>query len=406
MPHLTTCKASWTITKIIWWDYTINKCGLYYRFRLNDWIRDYVIRWIEKNTGWYWTWCENWFYAFSWWDLPKIWDEMYVIAQYSDSWLIEQWKEIFSKYEKLPNCPITADWDPSYENYLWADKCKVSWKIENIKKIFTDKCWFNLTLELHNNKDIYFIGGREYFYSQKYGAYCLGVWQGWFPVIKYWTKWEILISYSPNIGDTFYAVLNQKDNTVLRYGENEYNTDTTIPVCKTETHPENYSMTGGISKEKETLVMQAVGKEFYKREFPKNNTNSSVVWIENSISTWTTTTEKENLPVYKKSNIIPPKKIYLPKQEIVRTSSRNIIEAWNKTDDNSNQTSTWVNEGKDAWNIIQNQIVDNKIPLNGQEVEKSIVISPINNHYYTYWIMLILLWIILTLIFKKIRKTK
>lgn len=395
----TTCKASWIINKILWWDMTIHNCWYYYRFRLNDWTRDYVIRWLEKNNVWYWTWCENISYSFSGWNVPKVWDQMYVIAQYADSWIIEQWKGAFDKNINLPNCSITSDWDPSYEAYLWADKCKVSWKIENIKKTFTDKCWFNLKIEVHNNKDIYFINGREYFYSEKFWALCLWVWEWWFPNLKYSNDWKLLNTYYPNIWDNFYAILDKKDNTVLKYWLDSYNSDNSIPVCNNEYHPENQSMTWWLTQEKIDLVMQAVEKEFLKLDPFHNNFGK---WH----SIWIMTTVKEKISEPIKPIISTTKQIYTPKKAVIKkeninTSSVAIIDSW--TTSNSTQISTWTNEKVITWVIAKSDTNNVVMTWISQEVKKDN--SSNINKFEVYWII-IFVWIILYLIYRNLKIKK
>jgi len=394
----TTCKASWVINKILWWDMTIHNCWYYYRFRLNDWTRDYVIRWLEKNNVWYGSWCENIPYSFSGWNVPKVWEQIYVLAQYSDAWIIEQWKESYDKNINLPSCSITADWDPSYDAYLWADKCKVSWILENIQRTFTDTCWFNLKIEVKNWNNTYFVWWREYFTWNGISA-CLWTWEWRFQVDS--TSWKITTKI--NSWDPFYAILNQKDNSILRYGENEYNADTTIPVCAPDSHPESQSMTWWITEEKMKLVMDGVEKEVLKLGSFNNNINKNTSsWKINTISSWTSTYTQENASQPVSPNNTSIKKFNTTKQvvttnkEITNTSSNIIVDSW--ATNNSTQVSTWINEAVNTWTIIQNENVNNSETWSVQDTRKNDTWNI--NIYSISWIILLAL-IILYFIFKK-----
>lgn len=395
----TTCKASWIVNKIIWWEKTINNCWYYYRLRLNDWTKDYVIRWIEKNDIWYWTWCENSFYAFSWWQLPKIWDEMYVIAQYNDAWIIEQWKDTFNKFNYLPECPITADWSPSYEEYLWADKCKVSWKIENIERTYTDTCWFNLGIKVKNWENTYIVWWREYF-SWKGITLCLWAWDWWFPIDS--TDWKI--STQINSWDNFYAILNQKNDTILRYWQNEYdNVDSSIPTCSSATNEQLQTFTWGLTENKIKEIMGAVETEIVKT-YPdisnKQNTNTTGT---NNISSWTTSNTKE-------STVTKPTTTQTQNVSTQGSKIKQDISIVQSEKEEDNYTNSWTNKNVQTNNELESSTWSIKIENNNtnswlvQNTELQIKSNETQQNFSPFLFLgglIILLWVILLTIYKK-----
>lgn len=388
---ITTCKASWIVNKIIWWDSTINNCWYYYRLKLNDWTRDYVIRWLEKNDIWYWTWCENNFYTFTWWQLPKVWDEMYVIAQYNDSWIIEQWKDVFNKFNYLSECPITAGWSPSYDEYLWADKCKVSWTIENINRTFTDTCWFNLWIKVKNWDNTYIIWWREYF-SWKWISLCLWTWEWWLPIDI--SNWKITTQIKS--WDNFYAILNQKDNTILRYWQEPYNNaDSSIPICSSVATNQIQTFTWWLTENQIIQVMDTVEEQIAK-DLPDLNSKTSITktWTSN-ITSWNVTNTNENTEV-KTSNSNQTSKVFAQISKIKQNSSisksktENTIltdvNSWTTIVDN-NSTNTWLVQ----WTELQTK---------NNSVEQ-------NNYYSIIWgvLVILLIWITLISIYNKKRKS-
>ncbi len=375
----TTCKASWIINKILWWDTTINNCWYYYRLKLNDGTRDYVIRWLEKNDIWFWTWCENNFYAFSWWQLPKVGDEMFVVAQYNDAWIIEQGKNIYNQYSYLPNCPVTADWDPSYDAYLWADKCKVSWTIENINRTFTDTCWLNLWIKVENGWNTYIIWWREYF-TWKWISLCLWNSDWWLPIDI--TNWKV--TKNINKGDSFYAIIDTKDNTILKYWENNYNNaDNSIPSCNVATEKQIETFTWWLNENQIKQIMDGVEKELIKT-YPDFNDKPVIDKVE----------------LINNSSWIISNTIKNPEEKITKNITSNNINSWTIL-----ETQTWSNTIKEPINldeIEKNINIINTWSIQALE-QNQVQVIKYQSNYIIFWILLIFLLIIF---FYKILKIK
>lgn len=406
----TTCKASWTITKIIWWDMTIHNCWYYYRFRLNNWENEYVVRGLERNDIWYGSWCENWFYVFSWWQLPNVWDQMYIIAQYSDARIIEQSKESFKKFEKtLPDCPITADGSPSYDEYNWADKCKVSWKIEEVARSFTDICWLNLGIKVKNWDETYIVWWREYF-TWKGVSICLWWWNGEQQIDS--TDWKITTQI--NKWDDFYAVLNQKDNTILRYWKDEYNADTSMSICSGATIKQIQSFKSWITESELIRIMKAVEKDVERSDpFHYNFGKWHNVWITKTLSwntqSWTTNIDKkeENTKIVYVKPKINTVKVYSPKPMIIQNTESKIV-------DTNWEASTWTF----TWKIKEQEIINwSELKEVNTKNEKDEIITETKsvnsvnqeqswniNYFWVIWIIIIILIVSMYLILKKTKK--
>lgn len=392
---INTCKASGVINKILWWDQIIDNCWYYYRFKLNDWIRDYVVRWIEKNDAWYWIWCENNFYAFSWWQLPKIWDKMFVIAQYNNAWIIEQGEDIFNKYNYLPECQITSDGSPSYDAYLWADKCKISWKIENISRSFTNICWLNLDINLKKGEETYIIWWREYF-TWKWLSLCL--WNNDWSLPIDITNWKI--TKNINQWDSFYAIIDSKDNTILKYWENNYNNaDSSIPFCNVATNKQIEAFTWWLDENQIKQIMDGVEKELIKTYSDFNNISviDTVELIDNS--SWIISNTIKNPEEKITTETTKPAKNV--EQKITKNITLNNVNSWTIL-----EKQTWSNKIEESINldeIEKNINVVNTWSIQALE-QNQVQDTKYQSNYIFFWILLIGIILIFSYKILKIKK--
>lgn len=393
------CKASWKVIKILT-SKSISWCSNSLKIKFNDWTKDFILSWTEKILNTTWTWCNEKNYTFFWWQAPKVWDDMYIIWVYGYGLIWKTWIKEYNSNLNLPDCPIFSDnlW---WKDFLWADKCRVSWKIENIKRTFTNTCWFNLKIKVKNNNDTYFVWWWEYF-SWKDISLCLWAWDWWFQIDS--TDWKITTQV--NVWDNFYAILDQKDNSILRYGLDQYNADSTIPICTSDSHTENLSMTWWLTQENMKKVMDAVEKQIVK-DFPDLNKKTDIInsiWT-NTNSTWTSTVVKEKTVAPTKPVVNTKNKIYIPKKIVttnkdnINTSSSNMINSW--IIDKSTQFSSWINMDTNTW-IIQEKSTSNSITWSTQEVKKDEI--PDINNFAIYWIT-IFIWIVIYFVYRKL-KTK
>ncbi len=400
----TTCKASWKIIKILKYE---DKCANYYRFKFNDWVKDFIMSWTEPKLESSSTWCIYKTYTFSWWEVPKVWDNINVIGIHESSIILKIGEEYYNSNINLPDCEIQYDWDPSYENYLWTDKCKVSWKIEAVKRVFVDRCWLNLWIKVKNGENIYLVWWREYF-TWKSISLCLWIWEWWQPIDS--TDWKITTQI--NIWNNFYAVLNKKDNTILRYWKDEYNANFSIPFCSGAT--EIQSFTWWITENYLKKIMNAVERQII-HDFPDLKNKQGTI---NSIPTWISTTTNWETTISKIKKNEEKKIVYVkPKINAVNVySSMNPIQKINIESETLNtnlknivNSSSWLIEKQEmnTWNIIQIVEENDEFKTEKKMIEREKQeINWNTNYFWIIWIIII--WIILSIIFtfvyRKIKK--
>lgn len=397
------CKSAWKISTIKrsmddkWWSNWLNIEIVSLDNKIfNVWATELVLdyNWQSKILGLktnYPTYNLDW----KWQSIayfPKRWDDFYAILDNNNLQILQLWEANYNSYSSLNECKYDKN------NLNLFNKCKVSWTVENIKRSFTDTCWLNLGIKVKNEEDTYIVWWREYF-SWKGISVCLWAWEWWFPIDS--TDWKITTQIK--VWDNFYAVLDQKDNTILRYGQDEYNGDSSIPVCSSVTKEQIQTFTWGITSNQLKQIMDTVEKQIVK-DFPDLNKKSDEInssWT-NTNSSWITTAVREKNIEVTKPIINTAKKIYIPKQIIstnknnINTSSDAIIDSW--TTNNSTQISTWANEKVNTWTIIQNENVNNSETLSIQETRKNDTWRI--NIYSISWIIILML-IIFYFIYKK-----
>ena len=116
-------------------------------------------------------------------------------------------------------------------NYNNTEKCKISWKIENIVKSSYDNCAYKLEITIKENNNYYDVISSE-LKNSDWSDFCIV--DTTFPFYKTWN-----ISYYPKVWDDFKWIIKKsdKDYPVLSYWEEVYN-NFTWSECES-----NYSQT-------------------------------------------------------------------------------------------------------------------------------------------------------------------
>ncbi len=362
------CKFHWQIEKIKV-DYWYLDCEISYVItaKYNDEL--YLLQWIGKNLENKNPICtyERMYYAFSW-NYPKVWDDLYVVAEWLSNDIKETWKNVYDANPDLNLCiqyPYSFMWWYIQERYAIMDKCKVSWKIETlIKTPWWQNCYYDLKLKInHNNQISYSYNTTEQMFDTNWISTCL--WQQYmFPTFD--INWK---SYFPNKWDDFYWLVSTKTNELLKVWINNYNQYVNVPDCTWET----------ISSNSWELLSSTW-------------TNISSNKIE--INTWKSL--EQNISVAKKEIILP--------QKIVKSSSNKSVQII-KNDIVNSETVSWTiakNTESNSW-ISNSTWVSNK-PF---KTETWVVVKQLNNDLvYTssnswIYVILIILVSVISLIFIK-----
>lgn len=408
------CRAFWKLESIEKHD-VFEVCYYLDFFRIsNNW--DYTFSVSEENIELLNTMKDcnlQYWFTFSWGQLPKIWDTIYFTSEYWYNRITWFWKDVYDGNSNYVDCLEYIDaptW--SYNDpltYKIITPCKVSWKIEEVARTFTDICWLNLGIKVKNWEETYIVWWREYF-TWKGVSICLWGWNGEQQIDS--TDWKITTQI--NKWDDFYAVLNQKDNTILRYWKNEYNADTSMSICSGATIKQIQSFKSWITESELIRIMKAVEKDVERSDpFHYNFGKWHNVWITKTLSwntqSWTTNIDKKEestkiVYVKPKTNTV---KVYSPKQMITQNTE-------NKTVDTNWETSMWTSTWKIkeqetiSWSELKevntknekDEIITETKSVNSVNQEQSWNI----NYFWVIWIIIIILIVSMYLILKKTKK--
>ena len=338
-------------------------------------------------------------YTFSGWQLPNIWDTIYFTSEYWYNRITWFWKDVYDWNSNYIDCLQYVDvpaW--SYNDpltYKIITPCKISWKIENISRSFTNICWLNLDINLKKGEETYIIWWREYF-TWKWLSLCL--WNNDWSLPIDITNWKI--TKNINQWDSFYAIVDSKDNTILKYWENNYNNaDTSIPFCNVATNKQIEAFTWWLDENQIKQIMDWVEKELIKTYSDFNNISviDTVELIDNS--SWIISNTIKN----------PEEKITTETTKPAKNVEQKITK---------NITLNNVN----SWTILEKQTWSNKIEeyINLDEIEKNINVvntwsiqaleqnqvqdTKYQSNYIFFWILLICLFFIF--FYKKIKSKK
>lgn len=386
------CKASWKVKKIIKED-TYDGCSNFLKIRLNDGVKDYVVRWTEQKENATGSGCIQKVNTFLPGDVPNVWDEMYVVAKEYYTNILKLGSDIYNSNLSLPNCWIYSDDPLFWDDFIWADKCKVSWKIAEVKKTSADNCGFGLQFEVQNNESTYFFNGRESIYFEKYGSYCLWRGESWFPIVTYSQQWEAS-TYYPSKWDDIYAILDMSNNTILKYGVDNYNTNADVPVCVAETNPEKYSSVIWVSDIEVKTIMDKAETEL-KNLFNHEKVKSTADQALESPKEITVVTVPKTTPIHestipKKTTISTPP----PKQEEKKEVKQVEVVV---------STGSEVQEMVSTWSEIKEEKKEETVIIKPEPIKLSVYES-FENYILFSWI--VVLSIIVYFIFKKLKTKK
>ncbi len=289
-------------------------------------------------------------------------------------------------------------------NYNNTEKCKISWKIENIVKSSYDNCVYKLEITLKENNNYYKVISSE-LKNSDWSDFCIV--DTTFPFYKTWN-----ISYYPKVWDDFKWIIKKsdKDYPVLSYWEEIYN-NFTWSECES-----NYSW-----------WIISTNDNFPKELLDKNNT-----WVISVFNTWsdiknTELTQKENTISLKKDNqkTQTTQKITTTKSwNILKTTSNtgNIIKfAWNEISKNTNSWSlenslniinlSWSNltQNYNSWKLVQSWSLENSwanFSNSGTITQEPEKIPENNSNYYLFWSLILTFIIIWVLVFKLLKIKK
>lgn len=378
------CIASWTIKKIIE-NSTYDNCWKEIQIRLNDGEKDYIISWTIK---WEWTWwytdwtnnneitysCAAKKYTFDTDPSYKVWDELYVVADFYNR-IVWVWK--YSYNQNIDKYSCFKYWWPfgHWDDSKWFDSCKIKWNVDKIKYIKSNESWnetcsFDIELQISNKDWKYFLSSNDDVYFEKwYWSVCWYKSYYGFPFIKNELNWNKTVSYLPKENEEAYFIVNSESSQIIWYWENDYN-NLKYENCKIEINKQDYNLiwwltNNEIKWEKIDTILNIVKTMYPNKTFT----------IETNIVTNTKKIKIENKKVEIKK--ISENKQVEFKQEIV-------LNNWIKSN-----VLSWV-EKENTVNLYNWTIENNDLSI--------------NKEYFLFWIWFIVLFIIWIVIYKKFKK--
>ena len=377
------CIANWKIKKFFT---SKSDCWEIIEMRLNDGEKDYIISWTIK---WEWIWwytdwtnnneitysCAAKKYTFDSNPNYKVWDELYVVADYYNR-IVWVWKDYYN--QNIDNYSCYKYWWPvfSWDDSKWFDSCKLKWNVDKIKYIKSNESWnetcsFDIELQVSNGNWKYFLSSNDDVYFEKwYWSVCWYKSYYSFPFIKNDWYWKQTVSYLPKENTEAYFIVNSESNQIIWYWKDDYS-NSEYEDCKIQEDKQDYNLTWWLTNNeiiwKKIDTILNVAKTMYPNKTFTIETNSE------------TNTKKikiERKPVEIKK-ISENKQVKL-KQEIVLN---NWIEI---------KALSWI-EKENTINLYNWTIENNDLKL--------------SKEYFLYW-WFIVLFIIWVLIYKKFKKYK
>lgn len=396
------CIANWTIKKIIE-NKTYDNCWTELQIRINDWIKDYIISWTIK---WEWVWwyidwtnnneikysCDIKKYTFDSNPNYKIWDELYIVADFYNR-IVWIWKDLYNQNIDKYSCFMY--WGPFgyWDDSKWYENCKIKWKTDYVKYVENPdwyNCYFDINLQISNENWKYFISTKEHFLYYKSWLYiCLWSSDTIFPIEKN-INWENKVFQLPKIWEESYFIINNETKEIIWYWEDEY-LNSTLSECSIDTEKQSFSLTWWLSKNE--VTQKRIDAVLWMKKEKQNqntinpvleqnqiNTNIDIDYLnESKIDNDDVKIEKNPTKDYKKDIDTIDKIVDIKKNEDTKISQDNQDNSMTGT-----ITSTW---------IIKHEEVIQDIKLN-KEI----------NHNYLFWIGVISLIILLLVIYKKFKK--
>lgn len=436
------CLANWIIEKVIQEN---SSCWKFVEFRLLDWNETYYINWLlydleewdnmirSYTLGSNWkkvTYsCENIDYQLKNLDLIQPWKQVYVIAEENTNKIVELSQDNIIQDLNLPKCFIHHYYNLNWQLYekRWIDKCKITWKIQEIKKTLIDKnlCGFNLYIKvLDKNNNTYYIKWNEQTFLGELWS-CIAPYT--YPKYINWTK------YFPQIWDEINVPINKDNYSILStISESDINN---LEFCQLTWNEQEFQNIKALNKEEIIAVINKLVRD-NNEAYPNNKiyvkTYYNALYLEDSF-TWTLVVESVNYEIW--STDIPKndeisatfngtqiQEIIQEQQEKLKietnaSSNYNIVNNTNiqapaKTEKqeeeiviNSNSwtmISTWEDLGF-SWSIKDEE---NQTLSWTSQVQKSETIIKDKNIYQINVILISIIIIILLIIFWKYVKNK
>lgn len=275
--------------------------------------------------------------------------------------------------------------------YNEIEKCKISWKIENIIKSSYDDCVYKLEITLKENNNYYKVISSE-LKNSDWSDFCIV--DTTFPFYKNWN-----ISYYPKIWDDFKWIIKKTDleYPVLSYWEEVYN-NFTWSKCES-----NYSW----------WVIST--DDIFSKDILDNNSWNILKELNQKInidSPKTTIIKKEsNLKI---STTNSWSNIKSNSWTIINSNWPNLkekINSWSLENSLNIINLSWskLTQNYNSWNLVQSWSLENSwanFSNSGTITQEPEKIPENNSNYYLFWSLILAFIIIWVLVFKLLKFKK